>query len=224
MEEEFKSTGVRESKMKGLLRKAAIKVLGMEFDTQDRAQADDARPEYDQSKIPKVVDGSGDTPGPNHKEDIGRTWVSAQLAGGVGPTLIDIRPPNEIVAGQIPTALLMSGDYLKTHLEQLPSKETRITIYDQTGDLGSTELAQWLRQEGWLLARRLRGGYAEWIEQDEPTTLPAKHPEAKYQVGDPIIFNNQHGYVHKVLTSQDKICYEVWVEANGVLRELFMGE
>ena len=211
------------NKLKGLIRKAAIKVLNMEFDTQDRKEQDHTSTEYDESKIPKVVDGSGDTPGPNHKEDIGRTWVSAQLAGGVAPILIDIRPPNEVVAGMLPSALLMSGTYLKKNLEQLPEKDLRITIYDQTGDLGSRELAQWLREQGWLLARRLQGGYAEWIEHDERTELPPKAPKAQYQIGDPILWREQHGYVHKVLTGQDKICYEIWVEGQGVLEEQIEG-
>ena len=71
-------------------RGVAIRVLGMEFDTEERAPT--TRPkvapgEIDLSVIPKLVDGDGDTPGPNHREDIGRTWVAAQLAGGVAPTI-----------------------------------------------------------------------------------------------------------------------------------------
>ena len=103
-------------KFKGILRKVAIKVLDMEFDTQDRPEQEPNQSTFDESKIPTVVDGSGDTPGPNHKENIGRTWVSAQLAGGVAPFLVDIRPPNEVVAGIIPSATIMSGTYIKEQL------------------------------------------------------------------------------------------------------------
>ena len=205
------------NKFKGIMRKAAIKILNMEFDTQDRNPTEIPNSGFDESKIPKVVDGSGDTPGPNHKEDIGRTWVSAQLAGGVVPLLIDIRPPNEIVAGKIPTSILMSGEYIKNHLDLLPSKDQRIIIYDQTGDLGSQEISLWLREQGWALARRLKGGYAEWLEQDEAIDTPEVHAEAKYNVGEPVAVNKIHGFVHKVLTSQEKICYEIWVEDQGVI-------
>ena len=63
----------------------------MEFDTEERKnfrsynkdRIQNTEATFDESKIPKVVDGSGDTPGPNHKQDIGRTWVSAQMAGGL---------------------------------------------------------------------------------------------------------------------------------------------
>ena len=204
-------------KFKGILRKVAIKVLDMEFDTQDRPMQEQSKSTFDESKIPTVVDGSGDTPGPNHKENIGRTWVSAQLAGGVAPFLVDIRPPNEVVAGIIPSATIMSGNYIKEHTDQLPAKDQRVTIYDQTGDLGSDEIAQWLRSQGWILARRLQGGYAEWLEYDEPIEPPPSNPEAQMKMGDPVSIEQKHGFIHKVLTSQDKICYEVWVEDLGVI-------
>jgi rhodanese-related sulfurtransferase len=189
----------------------------MEFDTEDRAPQTEHKSAFDESKIPKVVDGSGDTPGPNHKEDIGRTWVSAQIAGSVGPFIIDIRPPNEIVAGKIPTSILMSGDYIKSNIADLPPKDQRISIYDQTGTLGSQELAVWLREEGWALARRLQGGYAEWIEHDEPIELPKFIANAKCKLGDPVSIEQKHGFVHKVLTGQDEVCYEVWVDGQGVI-------
>ena len=204
-------------KFKGILRKVAIKVLDMEFDTQDRARQTKNNNVFDETKIPTVVDGSGDTPGPNHKEDIGRTWVSAQLVGGVAPFLVDIRPPNEIVAGIIPGSLLMTGEYIKSHTEALPPKDQRITIYDQTGDLGSKEIANWLREHGWEQARRLQGGYAEWLEYDEPIALPEEREGAQKKLGDPVYVSQKHGFVHKILTSQEKMCYEVWVEDQGVI-------
>ena len=204
-------------KFKGILRKVAIKVLDMEFDTQDRPKQEPNKSTFDESKIPTVVDGSGDTPGPNHKENIGRTWVSAQLAGGVAPFLVDIRPPNEVVAGIIPSATIMSGTYIQSNTDQLPAKDQRVTIYDQTGDLGSGEIAQWLRDQGWALARRLQGGYAEWLEFDEPIAIPDSHPNAQKKIGEPVSIDQKHGFIHRVLTSQGKICYEVWVEDQGVI-------
>ena len=207
------------NRLKGLVRKIAVKALNMEFDTQTRPENNFAKDvEFDESKIPKVVDGSGDTPGPNHKTDIGRTWVSAQLSGGVAPFFIDIRPPSETVSGILPNAIIQTGDSIKNSLHILPKDKTeRITIYDQTGDLGSDEIAQWLREQGWTMARKLRGGFAEWLEHDELLAQNQTISGAKYQIGDPIQVNTDHGYIHKVLTRQDIIEYEVWVKDKGIV-------
>ena len=135
-------------RLKNRMRKMAIKAFGMEFDTEDRdpnaggrANPDD----FDPSVIPKIVDGAGDTPGPNHKEDIGRTWVAAQLAGGVAPFFVDIRTPMEMAAGVLPGAHRFPEQSIKDHLATLPAKDVRVTVYDQTGEQGSIELAAWLR-------------------------------------------------------------------------------
>ena len=177
------------NRLKQKVRKLAIKAFGMEFDAEDRdpnaggrANPDD----FDPSVIPKIVDGAGDTPGPNHKQDIGRTWVAAQLAGGVAPFFIDIRTPMELVAGVLPGAHRFPGQSIKDHLGILPAKDQRVTVYDQTGEQGSTEMAAWLREQGWGYARRLQGGYAEWIEHGETTELPAMSNESEHAVGDSI--------------------------------------
>ena len=105
------------NRIKGLVRKIAVKALNMEFDTQTRPENEFSKKvEFDEALIPKVVDGSGDTPGPNHKTDIGRTWVSAQLSGGVAPFFIDIRPPSETVSGILPNAIIQTGDAIKNNL------------------------------------------------------------------------------------------------------------
>ena len=134
----------------------------MEFDTEERdpnARGVADPNNFDPSVIPKLVDGDGDTPGPNHRFDIGRTWVSAQLAGGVPPFFIDIRAPQVAAAGILPGALLLSGESLKQRTDVLPTdRGQRVTIYDQTGEQGSSDLAAWLREQGWGMARRLQGG------------------------------------------------------------------
>lgn len=176
-------------RLKRAARRAAIKVLKMDFDTEER-KAETLRPEggptYDASKIPKLVDGDGDTPGPNHKEDIGRTWVAAQLAGGVAPVFVDLRPPQECIAGVLPGAMVLPGDLVFSHLDRLPDPGVRVTVYDQTGELGSESVAARLREAGWTLARRLQGGYAEWIEHDEPVELPTAPAGSPVKVGDSV--------------------------------------
>jgi rhodanese-related sulfurtransferase len=192
------------NRLKNKVRKLAIKAFGMEFDTEDRdpnagGRADPAN--FDPSVIPKIVDGAGDTPGPNHKEDIGRTWVAAQLAGGVAPFFVDIRSPMEMAAGVLPGAHRFPGQSIEEHLSILPPKDQRVTIYDQTGDQGSIELSERLREQGWINARRLRGGYAEWIEHGEDTVTPKTSHKSKRKVGDPIKKGGQTGTVLDVTTN-----------------------
>ena len=184
-------------RLKNRMRRMAIKAFGMEFDTEDRdpnagGRADPAN--FDPSVIPKIVDGAGDTPGPNDKQNIGRTWVAAQLAGGVAPVFIDIRSPLEMAGGTLPGAHLFPADSIKDHMNRLPPKDQRVTVYDQTGIQGSTELAQWLREQGWTLARRLQGGYAEWIEYGETTVTPQTNT-GQHAVGDPIDIDGVKGHV-----------------------------
>ena len=181
----------------------AIKAFGMEFDTEDRDPNAGGRADpndFDPSVIPKLVDGDGDTPGPNHKEDIGRTWVAAQLAGGVAPVFIDMRSPMEVTPGVLPGANRFPGDSIKDHLGILPPKDKRVTVYDQTGEQGSIELAAWLREKGWPNARRLRGGYAEWIEHGEDIVSPQTSAESDLNVGESFQSETASGTVHDVDT------------------------
>jgi rhodanese-related sulfurtransferase len=185
-------------RVKDKLRNVAIKAFGMEFDTEERdpnagGKVDPAT--YDPSVIPKLVDGDGDTPGPNHKEDIGRTWVAAQLAGGVAPLFVDIRSPQEMAPGVLPGSLRFPATTILEHLERLPPKTERVTIVDQTGAQGSVEAAQALREQGWTLARRLRGGYAEWIEHGETTETPVMSGTTDQAVGDTISVGDTDGAV-----------------------------
>lgn len=176
-------------RLKSAARKAAIRLLNMEFDTQDRDPAARGNPDasrYDPDKIPPLVDGDGDTPGPNAKEDIGRPWVAAQLIGGVAPVFVDLRPPQECIAGILPGARVVPKDLLKRRLDLLPAKDVRVTLYDQTGELGSAEMAAWLRAQGWTMARRLQGGFAEWIEHDEPVEIPTIPAGAAFKIGDSV--------------------------------------
>jgi len=177
-------------RIKNGAKKAALKFFGMEWDASERPvdlKRGVASPAaFDPNLIPKVVDGSGDTPGPKHREDIGRTWLASQVISNVSPYLIDIRHPNECGAGLIQGARLLPLDQIKKRLDLLPAKEMRVTVYDQVGGDDGSVLAEWLREQGWHLARRLRGGYAEWIEHSEPILVPAPPEGARYMVGQQV--------------------------------------
>ncbi|MGB0639340.1 MAG: rhodanese-like domain-containing protein [Myxococcota bacterium] len=186
------------NRVKNKLRKVAIKAFGMEFDTEARDPNAGGKVDpstYDPSVIPKLVDGDGDTPGPNHKEDIGRTWVAAQLAGGVAPLFVDIRSPQEMAAGVLPGALRFPAETILDHVDKLPAKTERVTIYDQTGAQGSIDVAAQLREQGWGWARRLRGGYAEWIEHGEPTETPSTSGASEEAVGDTTAIEGKEGSI-----------------------------
>lgn len=204
-------------RLKSAARKAAVKLFHMEFDVEERDPAGKTQGrvgEVDLSVIPKVVDGAGDTPGPKHPEDIGRTWVVAQLLSGEAPFFLDLRPPAEVAAGLLPGAVLAPGRSVQGRLDLLPAADRRVTVYDQTGELGSTEVAAWLRENGWPLARRLRGGFAEWIEHGEPTELPRLLPGASLRVGDPArTADGRQGHVLRVL---DGPRYHLWLSQEQV--------
>ena len=198
---------------KKALRKVAVKALNMEFDVEARKEQDNSHVEFDPDKIPKVVDGSGDTPGPNHKENIGRTWLAAQLSGGVQPCIIDIRSPIEVVSGMLPNAILSPGNSILSRLQLLPNKDQRIVIYDQTGEQDSTNISNALREMGWNNARKLVGGYAEWLEFNESIQIPTANTNDKYKVGDSIIFDGKRkAYI--VSTTENDI--ELWNLEDGI--------
>ncbi len=191
-------------RLKGVAKKAAIKFFGMEWDAEELAPNDgntkrDGPQTFDPNLIPRVVDGSGDTPGPKHRERIGRTWLVSQVISGVPGILIDLRHPREVVAGLIPQAILVPGQQLRTQLDRLPAKDIRITVYDQIGGDDAEAMATWLREQGWGVARFLQGGYAEWIQHDEPVALPQPPPGGRFHLGNPVELKaGGRGYVQAV--------------------------
>jgi rhodanese-related sulfurtransferase len=216
-------------RLKAAARKAFLKAFGMERD----AEASDGPPpakagvdfETQRSYIPPVVQGSGDTPGPNHRENIGRTWLVAQVASGAGPLLVDIRPPKECVAGMLPGAILLPEQQIKDNLKQLPAKTDGIVIYDQIGSDQSGALAAWLREQGWDKARKLVGGYAEWIEHDEPVEVPQPPKGGRFHVGLPVEDSKgRRGHIQKASIEQGKPCYLVLLDNGQLLGPLLESE
>jgi rhodanese-related sulfurtransferase len=206
-------------RLKGAAKKAALKFFGMEWEAseapEDRARTVPNPAAYDPSVIPKVVDGSGDTPGPKHKEDIGRTWLASQVASNVGPYLIDIRHPKECAAGLIQGAILLPGQQVRQRLDLLPSKDTRVTVYDQVGSDEAVQLAAWLREQGWELARRLVGGYAEWIEHSEPIIVPTAPQGGRFAVGQQV--ERKAGGRYWVQAAATGPSYTLWAEDGSFL-------
>ena len=204
-------------RLKNAAKKAVLRAFNMEWDAEEVRDGGTRKTDsvFDPTKIPKIVDGSGDTPGATHREDIGRTWVSAQIVSGASPFIVDIRPASEVISGLLPDALLMPGESLKQNLHRLPAKDIRVTVYDQTGELGSDGIATWLREQGWGMARRLRGGYAEWIEHGETVVPPPLLAGARYRVGDPVkLKDGRTGHVVEVSTAGG-VAYTIWLSTGA---------
>jgi hypothetical protein len=104
-------------------------------------------------------------------------------------------------------------EQLKFATTLLPDKSTRITVYDQTGGDDSDAMAAWLRQQGWGLARQLRGGFAEWLENDEEVQPIAEVEGAKWKVGDRVkIKGGDPGWVQAIEQGPRTPRYTIYVE------------
>ncbi len=185
-------------RIKGALRKAALKAFGMEWDAEERTRRKTKGSKdgtYDASVIPKLVDGDGDTPGPKHLELIGRTWLAAQLAGGVPGTIVDIRPPQETAHGLIPGSVLLPNHQILANTHLLPDPKLRVTVVDADGEQGSAQVAKLLRDAGWGWTRSLQGGWAEWLEHSEPDAKPEPVDGCRHQVGSTVSVKGRAGVV-----------------------------
>lgn len=153
----------------------------------ERQQWTETTGQVDESVLPPLVDGDGDTPGPNHKSDIGRTWTSAQLVSGAGIVAVDVRSPSEWIVGHLPGAILLPAEAAAANFDLVPGKgtDTFIAVYDATGAQQSGEIARLMREAGWPRARRLVGGFAEWVEEGEEVVHP-KPSNATFAIGSTV--------------------------------------
>jgi rhodanese-related sulfurtransferase len=119
------------------------------------------------SPVPRVQPGTGDTPPPTHRTDIGRTWLSAQIVSGVAPFVADLRSAEEFAAGHVPGARNLPGS-LAFNAGQLPPQDESLVVCDASGSEDASRVAEKLRDLGWSGARRLVGGFTEWAELGEP--------------------------------------------------------
>ncbi len=202
-------------KLKSTIRKAALRFFDMEWEAQDRKTTRDEGVvgDVDMSVIPNLVDGDGDTPGPNHKTRIGRTWMAAQLISDEGGFIVDVRPPDEFATGHLKGAVSMPGLQVKTRLDELPDKAVRVTLVDAVGAPEVEELARWLREDqDWSWARSLQGGFAEWLEHGEQVFTPEKPDGAAFAVGDSVkLDDGRTGVVQAHRKVGPTLAYDVYL-------------
>lgn len=79
--------------------------------------------------------------------------------------VVDVREPNEYVAGHVPGALLLPLAMVPLRHSELPKGET-IYLICQTGGRSFTA-ATWLAQQGYDV-RNVTGGTSDWIANGFP--------------------------------------------------------
>jgi rhodanese-related sulfurtransferase len=160
--------------LRSALRRLTQRVLGSPAPPPDQPAPTRAQPEGELRGLPPLQPGRGETPGPNHKQDISREWVSAQLLSGVSPFFLDIRPAEAFARAHIEGARSFPGESVRTQLTALPATGERVVVYDDEASEEAAAMAAWLREQGWGLARRLAGGFREWEAHAEPVEAGAE--------------------------------------------------
>jgi hypothetical protein len=124
----------------------------------------------------------------------------------------------------MPKALLLPGTQLKKRTDLLPPKDHWIAVYDATMEQNAEELAGWLREHGWSRARVLVGGWAEWVEYDEPQ-VPCPTLDGAKHLGDPVeLLDGRRGTlqalhpgpVYDVLFGEEGSDYVLGVKEDGL--------
>lgn len=150
-------------RLRSRLRRLAARAIGSPSHAPEDRSPPRAEPEpAPLAGLPPLQPGRGETPGPNHKQDISQEWASAQLHSGVPPCFLDLRPSHEYTNARIPGSLSMPAWAVRERTDELPEKDERIAVYDADGAQQSAAVAAWLRDQGWQGARRLQGGFQAW--------------------------------------------------------------
>ncbi len=94
------------------------------------------------------------------KLHMGVRELKSRLGRGESVRILDLRTPEEFVAGRLPGAILLTPEVSFEALETWP-KEDLVVVYDAEGN-GSLDRASWFRAYGLKNARSLDGGYRTW--------------------------------------------------------------
>jgi adenylyltransferase/sulfurtransferase len=93
--------------------------------------------------------------------------LSARIAAGTSPDVLDVREPAEAVICAIPGGRLIPLGELPRRLSELdPGRE--IVVYCRSG-ARSARAVSLLRERGFPRARNLTGGILRWIREIDPS-------------------------------------------------------
>ena len=108
--------------------------------------------------------------------EVDRVGIDAIPTNGRG-VLVDVREPEEYVAGHVPGAVNIPQADLATRLEELP-RDQRLLVICQLG-MRSLRAAQFLRQAGFTQVATVTGGVSAWFTGGRPMVtgeMPVKLP------------------------------------------------
>ncbi len=99
--------------------------------------------------------------------EITPTALASRLERGETPLLLDVREPYEWAIARLPGARLVPLNSLPDVLDTL-NRSDEIVVYCHHG-LRSAAAVEWLRDEGFDLARNLVGGIERWTRDVDPS-------------------------------------------------------
>jgi len=96
--------------------------------------------------------------------------LEATKKGADAPFVLDVRSPEEFVAGHVPGAVNVPYDQIATRLAEVP-KDKDVVLYCRSGRRVGIA-AQVLAQHGYTRLQHLQGDMPAWIAQGHPTETP----------------------------------------------------
>lgn len=95
--------------------------------------------------------------------------LSAELAEGGEPVLVDVRTVEEVAeSGAVEGAVNLPLEQLIEFKNEWPAQGANIVVYDADGYRGNLAMIT-LRGYGYENVRNLKGGFSSWVEAGLPT-------------------------------------------------------
>lgn len=103
-------------------------------------------------------------------------------------TIIDVREPNEVAQGIIPSAVNVplsqfqkafsgdGGDFLREFAFQRPAYDDKIVFYCRSGKR-SQQALEFANKNGWWNTRNYEGSWLDWVQQEEARGQQSKIKE-----------------------------------------------
>ena len=110
----------------------------------------------------------GDRTPDSRDDEITPTALATRLADGATPVLLDVREPYEWTIARLPEARLVPLDSLPDVIGTLDPNE-ELVVYCHHG-MRSAAAVEWLREQGFGMARNLTGGIDRWSREVDPST------------------------------------------------------
>jgi rhodanese-related sulfurtransferase len=97
-------------------------------------------------------------------------FLTLPASGDEAPFVLDVRTPEEYVAGHVPGAVNIPYDQVGARLAEVP-KDRTVVLYCRSGKRAGMA-AQALAQNGYTKLQHLEGDMPGWIETGRPVETP----------------------------------------------------